>query len=152
MLSFRILTIKDHCYFITLVGFVVCRYLSAQREATSLHDIKDKLENELASKESLHRQVRTHVVHIWHLNFISHFPNVCLHASRVKRRTDSCKNVWMKPSRSSSKPCRGLRPCLRLRPSLPRGLPLSIRYLIPARCICGLTCFITIVTKIIRRK
>uniref|UniRef100_A0A4W5MQH7 PTPRF interacting protein alpha 3 n=2 Tax=Hucho hucho TaxID=62062 RepID=A0A4W5MQH7_9TELE len=35
---------------------VVCRYLSAQREATSLHNIKDKLENELASKESLHRQ------------------------------------------------------------------------------------------------
>uniref|UniRef100_A0A8C9XU71 PTPRF interacting protein alpha 3 n=1 Tax=Sander lucioperca TaxID=283035 RepID=A0A8C9XU71_SANLU len=35
---------------------VKCRYLSAQREATSLHDIKDKLENELASKESLHRQ------------------------------------------------------------------------------------------------
>uniref|UniRef100_A0A8C1QYN9 PTPRF interacting protein alpha 3 n=1 Tax=Cyprinus carpio TaxID=7962 RepID=A0A8C1QYN9_CYPCA len=34
----------------------VCRYLSAQREATSLHDIKDKLENELASKESLYRQ------------------------------------------------------------------------------------------------
>ncbi|XP_034448812.1 liprin-alpha-3 isoform X2 [Hippoglossus hippoglossus] len=32
------------------------RYLSAQREATSLHDTKDKLENELASKESLHRQ------------------------------------------------------------------------------------------------
>lgn len=37
---------------------LVSRYLSAQREATSLHDIKDKLENELASKESLHRQVR----------------------------------------------------------------------------------------------
>lgn len=36
----------------------VCRYLSAQREATSLHDIKDKLENELASKESLYRQVQ----------------------------------------------------------------------------------------------
>ncbi|XP_063292628.1 liprin-alpha-3 isoform X3 [Pelobates fuscus] len=32
------------------------RYLSAQREATSLHDVNDKLENELASKESLHRQ------------------------------------------------------------------------------------------------
>uniref|UniRef100_A0A3Q2NR87 PTPRF interacting protein alpha 3 n=1 Tax=Fundulus heteroclitus TaxID=8078 RepID=A0A3Q2NR87_FUNHE len=32
------------------------QYLSAQREATSLHDIKDKLENELASKESLYRQ------------------------------------------------------------------------------------------------
>lgn len=37
------------------------RYLSAQREATSLHDIKDKLENELASKESLYRQVRKHL-------------------------------------------------------------------------------------------
>lgn len=35
------------------------RYLSAQREATSLHDIKDKLENELASKDSLYRQVQT---------------------------------------------------------------------------------------------
>uniref|UniRef100_A0A665TEY0 PTPRF interacting protein alpha 3 n=1 Tax=Echeneis naucrates TaxID=173247 RepID=A0A665TEY0_ECHNA len=35
---------------------LVSRYLSAQREATSLHDIKDKLENELASKESLYRQ------------------------------------------------------------------------------------------------
>ncbi|KAK7938571.1 hypothetical protein WMY93_001897 [Mugilogobius chulae] len=33
-----------------------CRYLAAQREATSLHDIKDKLENELASKDSLYRQ------------------------------------------------------------------------------------------------
>ncbi|KAM6957913.1 liprin-alpha-3 [Aplochiton taeniatus] len=32
------------------------RYLSAQREATSLHDIKDKLENDLASKDSLFRQ------------------------------------------------------------------------------------------------
>uniref|UniRef100_A0AAY5L1L9 SAM domain-containing protein n=1 Tax=Esox lucius TaxID=8010 RepID=A0AAY5L1L9_ESOLU len=32
------------------------KYLSAQREATSLHDIKDKLENELASKDSLYRQ------------------------------------------------------------------------------------------------
>ncbi|KAL6488182.1 hypothetical protein MHYP_G00019230 [Metynnis hypsauchen] len=32
------------------------RYLNAQREATSLHDVKDKLENELASKESLYRQ------------------------------------------------------------------------------------------------
>lgn len=33
------------------------RYLAAQREATSIHDLNDKLENELASKESLHRQV-----------------------------------------------------------------------------------------------
>uniref|UniRef100_A0A669C7J7 PTPRF interacting protein alpha 3 n=1 Tax=Oreochromis niloticus TaxID=8128 RepID=A0A669C7J7_ORENI len=40
----------------SLMAALCCRYLSAQREATSLHDIKDKLENELASKESLHRQ------------------------------------------------------------------------------------------------
>lgn len=33
------------------------RYLAAQREATSIHDLNDKLENELANKESLHRQV-----------------------------------------------------------------------------------------------
>lgn len=38
------------------------RYLSAQREATSLHDANDKLENELASKESLYRQVGAHPV------------------------------------------------------------------------------------------
>lgn len=42
----------------SLMAALCCRYLSAQREATSLHDIKDKLENELASKESLHRQVK----------------------------------------------------------------------------------------------
>uniref|UniRef100_A0A8B9KSV5 PTPRF interacting protein alpha 1 n=1 Tax=Astyanax mexicanus TaxID=7994 RepID=A0A8B9KSV5_ASTMX len=34
------------------------RYLAAQREATSVHDLNDKLENELANKESLFRQVR----------------------------------------------------------------------------------------------
>lgn len=32
------------------------RYLAVQREATSVHDLNDKLENELANKESLHRQ------------------------------------------------------------------------------------------------
>ncbi|XP_065738101.1 liprin-alpha-4 isoform X9 [Phocoena phocoena] len=32
------------------------RYLAAQREAISIHDLNDKLENELANKESLHRQ------------------------------------------------------------------------------------------------
>lgn len=47
-----------------MVGY---RYLSAQREATSLHDIKDKLENELASKESLHRQVSTCLEHIFNI-------------------------------------------------------------------------------------
>lgn len=33
------------------------RYLAAQREATSVHDLNDKLESELANKESLFRQV-----------------------------------------------------------------------------------------------
>uniref|UniRef100_A0A668ALG4 PTPRF interacting protein alpha 2 n=1 Tax=Myripristis murdjan TaxID=586833 RepID=A0A668ALG4_9TELE len=33
------------------------RYLSAQRESTSLHDISDKLENELANKEYVHVQM-----------------------------------------------------------------------------------------------
>lgn len=33
------------------------RYLAAQREATSVHDLNDKLENEVANKESLFRQV-----------------------------------------------------------------------------------------------
>ncbi|XP_045329310.1 liprin-alpha-1-like [Leopardus geoffroyi] len=32
------------------------RCLRAQQEATSLHDLKDKLENEIAKKDSLHRQ------------------------------------------------------------------------------------------------
>ncbi|XP_077195049.1 liprin-alpha-2 isoform X14 [Paroedura picta] len=33
------------------------RYLSAQRESTSIHDMNDKLENELANKEALLRQM-----------------------------------------------------------------------------------------------
>lgn len=33
------------------------RYLSAQRESTTVHDINDKLENELANKEAFLRQV-----------------------------------------------------------------------------------------------
>lgn len=35
------------------------RYLAAQRETTHIHDLNDKLENELATKDSLHRQVTT---------------------------------------------------------------------------------------------
>ncbi len=34
------------------------RYLAAQRETTSIHDLNDKLENELATKDSFYRQVR----------------------------------------------------------------------------------------------
>lgn len=59
---------------------VGCRYLSAQREATSLHDIKDKLENELASKESLHRQVGTSLFSIWHFELHSFHFNVVFFA------------------------------------------------------------------------
>lgn len=33
------------------------RYLAAQREATSVHDLNDKLENEIANKDSLFCQV-----------------------------------------------------------------------------------------------
>ena len=33
------------------------RDLAAQREATSVHDLNDKLENEIANKDSMHRQV-----------------------------------------------------------------------------------------------
>ncbi|XP_045153056.1 liprin-alpha-1 isoform X8 [Echinops telfairi] len=32
------------------------RYLAAQREATSVHDLNDRLENEMANKDALHRQ------------------------------------------------------------------------------------------------
>lgn len=34
------------------------RYLSAQRESTSIHDMNDKLKNELANKEAILRQVQ----------------------------------------------------------------------------------------------
>lgn len=37
------------------------RYLAAQREATSVHDLNDKLENEIANKDSMHRQVEAFV-------------------------------------------------------------------------------------------
>lgn len=43
------------------------RYLAAQREATSVHDLNDKLENEVANKDSLYRQVgplRTHTASV----------------------------------------------------------------------------------------
>lgn len=39
------------------------RYLAAQRETTHIHDLNDKLENELATKDSLHRQVTSHTAH-----------------------------------------------------------------------------------------
>ena len=33
------------------------RYLAAQREAISVHNLEDNLENEIANKDSVHRQV-----------------------------------------------------------------------------------------------
>lgn len=50
------------------------RYLAAQREATSVHDLNDKLENEVANKESLFRQVGPLLVGVWSLNFFDCFP------------------------------------------------------------------------------
>lgn len=40
------------------------RYLAAQRETTHIHDLNDKLENELATKDSLHRQVTYNTDHV----------------------------------------------------------------------------------------
>ena len=121
---------------------VACRYLSAQREATSLHDIKDKLENELASKESLYRQVKfvsnitaarygynqivcscaCYQIWKWIPTAISsrraHKLCVCSCVSRVKKRTGNFRSAWMRPSRNSSRPCREQRLCLKSRPSL----------------------------------
>ena len=41
------------------------RYLAAQHEAISVHNLNDKLENEIANKDSMHRQVMA-------------FPELCL--------------------------------------------------------------------------
>ncbi|XP_069095106.1 liprin-alpha-4 isoform X2 [Pleurodeles waltl] len=43
------------------------RYLAAQREATSIHDLNDKLENELVNKDSLHRQCEEKARHLQEL-------------------------------------------------------------------------------------
>ncbi|KAL2091161.1 hypothetical protein ACEWY4_013424 [Coilia grayii] len=43
------------------------RYLAAQRETTSIHDLNDRLENELATKDSLHRQSEEKVRHLQEL-------------------------------------------------------------------------------------
>ena len=41
------------------------RYLAAQHEAISVHNLDDKLENEIANKDSMHQQVMA-------------FPELCL--------------------------------------------------------------------------
>ncbi|XP_036091433.1 liprin-alpha-4 isoform X2 [Rousettus aegyptiacus] len=43
------------------------RYLAAQREATSVHELSNKLEHELANKESLHRQCEEKARHLQEL-------------------------------------------------------------------------------------
>ena len=49
------------------------RYLNSQRETTSLHDLNDKLETELANKETVLRQVSSWLV------VSKDFPLVSLH-------------------------------------------------------------------------
>lgn len=94
------------------------RYLSAQREATSLHDANDKLENELASKESLYRQVGAPRLGRGAGDQVlagrpSSTPLPSLSCPRVKRRAASWPSGWTTPSRSCSRRCRRPRPCLR---------------------------------------
>lgn len=93
------------------------RYLSAQREATSLHDANDKLENELASKESLYRQVGGIAGEgRWGRGCgpCDLAPPLPLSVSpRVKRRAVSWQSGWTMPSRSCSRRCRRRRPCPR---------------------------------------
>lgn len=48
------------------------RYLAAQRETTHIHDLNDKLENELATKDSLHRQVTSHQITVGTRNMSAH--------------------------------------------------------------------------------
>ncbi|KAK7915395.1 hypothetical protein WMY93_011156 [Mugilogobius chulae] len=54
------------------------RYLAAQRETTHIHDLNDKLENELATKDSLHRQTHSSL-----LNLVDGLPPVCLHGDGI---------------------------------------------------------------------
>lgn len=53
------------------------RYLAAQRETTHIHDLNDKLENELATKDSLHRQVPLQSLDFnrenWHPGIFTYF-------------------------------------------------------------------------------
>uniref|UniRef100_A0A671VCG7 PTPRF interacting protein alpha 4 n=1 Tax=Sparus aurata TaxID=8175 RepID=A0A671VCG7_SPAAU len=47
---------EDKCDMEERITTLEKRYLAAQRETTHIHDLNDKLENELATKDSLHRQ------------------------------------------------------------------------------------------------
>lgn len=104
------------------------RYLAAQREATSVHDLNDKLENEVANKESLFRQVRTPAV----CRRAPYFPPapllqrpaadlLCDPFARRRTRTDSCRRSWSLLSRSYSRPSARRRRCPRWRRSWLRG-------------------------------
>lgn len=57
------------------------RYLAAQREATSVHDLNDKLENEVANKESLFRQVGPILLHTTLEN--PTYPWICIQSHTI---------------------------------------------------------------------
>lgn len=92
------------------------RYLAAQREATSVHDLNDKLENEVANKEALYRQVgsgsssRNTAQVLFSLMFslkmslLSSLPATSPHVCcRRRRGTGSSRRSWNWPSRSCSR-------------------------------------------------
>lgn len=51
------------------------RYLSAQRESTSIHELSDRLESELANRDAMLRQVTRlnteNMTRIWKRQFVS---------------------------------------------------------------------------------
>lgn len=115
------------------------RYLAAQREATSIHDLNDKLESELANKESLHRQVpklgpkefpppqrlgREKRV----LGMGQAVPGTHPALSRsARRRPGIFRSCWSWRSRSCSRRCGRRRRCLRWKRSWPSASPRSPR-------------------------
>lgn len=118
------------------------RYLAAQREATSIHDLNDKLESELANKESLHRQVLNldpktpHHPGTWEgevgaedgksgqaLVLATHPALSC----SVRRKPGTCRSCWSWRSRSCSRRCGRQRRCPRWKQSWPSALLHSPR-------------------------
>ncbi|KAI4578014.1 hypothetical protein MJG53_010869 [Ovis ammon polii x Ovis aries] len=70
------------------------RYLAVQREATSVHDLNDKLENELANKESLHRQCEEKARYLQELLEV---------AEQKLQQTMRCCGTWERGMRGMSR-------------------------------------------------
>jgi len=60
------------------------RYLNAQRESASLHDVKDKLESDVVSKEAQLKTVRLHCLHV----SVSYVIIIINRAVQIKHITD----------------------------------------------------------------